>query len=162
MYDAREIANYFLDYADSKRIPLTNMGLLKVIYYAHGWHLARFNQPLILNKIEAWEHGPVVRVVYDAFKQFRDAPIVKCRAKRFDVSTNDYIVAAGEVDEKLSAFLTEMFDFYGQAHAFELSKMTHAANGPWDQVTKAAKANVQLQMEIPNDIIKNYFYNSTN
>jgi len=40
-YDARGIANYLLDYADSKRQSVTTMSLLKILYFAHAWHLAK-------------------------------------------------------------------------------------------------------------------------
>ncbi|MGH6962497.1 MAG: Panacea domain-containing protein, partial [Dongiaceae bacterium] len=74
-YDARAVANCLLDYADSKSSEITLLTLMKVIYFAHGWHLARFGQPLVTNHFEAWERGPVVRVLYDEFKDRRARPI---------------------------------------------------------------------------------------
>lgn len=62
-YDARDIANFFLDAAERNQTTLSITSLLKIIYFAHGWHLAEFGLPLIGQPFEAWQHGPVVRVV---------------------------------------------------------------------------------------------------
>jgi uncharacterized phage-associated protein len=47
------------------------------------------NQPLIKNDFEAWENGPVVRVVREAFKRYGKSPITS-RAEKFDLDSGDY------------------------------------------------------------------------
>ena len=64
-------ANWFIQSLPS----LTPLKLQKLIYYAHGWHLAIRNAPLIDEVIEAWEYGPVVPNVYHEFKKFGNRPI---------------------------------------------------------------------------------------
>lgn len=156
MFDAREIANFFLDYADSRNIQISNLSMQKIVYYAHGWHLAKYDAPLVSNKFEAWDHGPVISILYDAFKQAGDAPI-KNRATRFDIVVNGYAIANGNFDEPLKIFLIQIFEFYGRIGPYELSRMTHEQGGPWDQVSSAGKKEVCLRMEIPNNIIKRHF-----
>jgi len=68
MHDARAITNYFLDRAAQRGMAITIMTLLKVLYFAHAWYLAKKNAPLVGQPFEAWRHGPVNRVVYDQFK----------------------------------------------------------------------------------------------
>ena len=65
-HDARAVANFLLDAADTHNITLSITSLLKIIYFAQGWHLAKYNRPLIGQSFEAWEFGPVIRVVYDS------------------------------------------------------------------------------------------------
>ncbi|MFM9718924.1 Panacea domain-containing protein, partial [Streptomyces galilaeus] len=50
------------------------MTLLKVLYFAHAWHLAKYGKPLVAQPFEAWRHGPVNRVVYDQYKEYRERP----------------------------------------------------------------------------------------
>src|SRR2546421_11399446 len=83
MYDARAVANFFIDRAGRTGHSLTIMTLLKVLYFAHGWHLAQFSKPLVAQPFEAWKHGPVNRVVYEQFKGYGKKPLDK-RAVSFN------------------------------------------------------------------------------
>ena len=158
-YDAREIANFFLDYAQEKGKSVTNLALLKIIYYAHGWHLKMREAPLVKNTFEAWPRGPVIRVVYDAFKH-NEGRAIPDRAKRFDVEKNQYCDAEYGFDESLEAFLEQIFDLYADIDPFDLSDMTHAPGGPWDTIMKKSKENICLQLKIPDDLIAEHFKNN--
>lgn len=155
-YDARAVANFLLDYADEKKMRVTLMSVLKMIYYAHGWYLSQKRQPLVKQSFEAWDYGPVVRVVYDAFKGSGRAPL-STRAKRFDVISNEY----KEIDEQLEAetaeFLKNVFDAYAHMEAFDLSNMTHVEGSPWDQVWNAPNGAINIGMKISNDQIRKWF-----
>ena len=48
-YDARAVANFLLDLADERSVPLTQMSLLKILYFAHGWYLAIEKYPTLLS-----------------------------------------------------------------------------------------------------------------
>ena len=155
-FDVREITNFFLDTADVKKKPLTNMGLQKTLYYAHGWHLKIFKEPLIKNSFEAWEYGPVIKTIYDEFRGHKDLPI-KSRAKKFSSDHGDFVVVDYQLNDNLKAFLENIFELYGTKHPYELSKMSHAEDGPWNKIREKSRTEVCLQMKIPNDLIASYF-----
>lgn len=162
MRDAREIANFLLDHADSVGVPLTNMALLKVLYYAQGWYFREKQKPLLANKFEAWNHGPVIRVIYDAFKTYGDQPITG-RAQRFSVAANRYIEARGNIEPELADFLiSKVFNFYATKSAFLLSHMTHEKNAPWDIIFTKVQKEICLRAEIPNELISNHFSATAN
>ena len=52
-YDARAIANFFLDKAGEDKQSLDQMKIQKLVYYANGWHLALRSSPLIDEQVEA-------------------------------------------------------------------------------------------------------------
>jgi len=76
-YDARAVANYFLELAGQEGKPLDPMGIQKLVYFAHGWTLAIYDRPLISQRVEAWDYGPVIRDLYNEFKRFGSSRITE-------------------------------------------------------------------------------------
>ncbi|MFK5281891.1 Panacea domain-containing protein, partial [Lacticaseibacillus paracasei] len=68
MITAMNAARYFLSKQDQEEPDISNLKLLKLLYYAQGTCLALLDRPLFSETIEAWRHGPVVPSVYQAFK----------------------------------------------------------------------------------------------
>lgn len=123
MYDARQIANWFIERARRDNRKLTIMQLLKLVYISHGWHLEMRRSPLIVNKIEAWKFGPVIPDVYNAFR--------KQGVEVSDIVPHFAPVLAPS-DENL---LEQIYNSYGRLSAERLSDMTHVAGGPWEIAT---------------------------
>lgn len=155
-YDCRAIANAILDLGDQAGLRLTHMALHKVMYYAHGWHLAKHDLPLIRQEFEAWKEGPVQRLVWDCLKSSRASPI-RDRATKFDLVTRIASVVREKIEPADLEFLREIVAGYGHLHAFELSEMTHEPGGPWDRVWNAPGGRISLGMRIPNAAIREHF-----
>lgn len=155
-HDARQIANFFLDHAETRGVPVTIMALLKLIYFAHGWHLARYERPLVKNRFEAWKHGPVVRSVYECFQGAGVNPI-EGRATRFNPLTATSVPAEYDLGEDEQTFLVQIFDAYAHLHAFRLSGLTHEPGSPWDQLWNVADGSTTPGMRITDESIRNHF-----
>jgi uncharacterized phage-associated protein len=161
-YDARAIANYFLDYGASKGQTVTTMSLLKILFFAHAWHLAKTGKPLVGQPFEAWQYGPVNRVVYEQFKGFGDKPI-DSRACILNAAVGRYEIArCGEIDAETSGLLRNIFDYYSRFHPFQLSDLTHEKGSPWDEVWSEATRRSVPGMVISNDSIRDWFQNRSN
>lgn len=78
---AEQVANWFLAHnayqsKDDEYIdPITHLKLQKLLYYAQGTHLAISGVPLFDENILAWEHGSVVREVYDKYHEKGRTPL---------------------------------------------------------------------------------------
>lgn len=156
MHDGRKIANLLLSEFDSARFDVTNLKLNKVLFYVHAFHLVRHRQPLIKNHFEAWEHGPVVRVVYHEFKIFGSAPITKL-AQHLNYETGrEEVIAFGDLDPALREFIMSVASHYMQFTASQLREMTHKSGGPWHQVYTSSPESRGLRDRIPNELIQNY------
>lgn len=155
-YDARALANFFLDMADDRRRELSAMALLKILYFGHAWHLAKYKMPLIGQQFEAWKHGPVNRVVYDQISKCGSSPI-SIRLKKLDLISGSYNDAKYEFDADLTRFLTNIFDYYSQFHPYKLSDLTHEKDTPWDRVWNAADKRAVAGMVIPDKLILEWF-----
>lgn len=156
MYDARAITNFFLDRAEKEQMALTIMTLLKVLYFAHAWHLAKFEKSLVAQPFEAWRHGPVNRVVYDQYKTYGKKPIDK-RALSFDPVAVRFVPTPYDFDNETALFLANIFDYYSKFHPFGLSDLTHEKGGPWDSIWSEAGKRAVPGMIIPNDLIQDWF-----
>lgn len=155
-HDPRAIANYLLDYAASRSCGVTVMTLIKVIYFAHGWRLVQAGQPLSREGFEAWQHGPVIRSVWECFKGQAESPI-DSRATRFDPVTQVREVVTYEFTREEADLLEATFNAYGSQHAFELSKITHEKGSPWDRVWNAPRDTINLGMRISDNLIREHF-----
>ena len=140
-YDARQIANWFIERAAKDKRVLSIMSLLKLTYIAHGWNLEMRSEPLISNRIEAWRYGPVIPEVYRSFRHQGINP------KQPDASFPSPTEAADV------GFLEQIYGIYGSLDAFRLSELTHEAGGPWETASKLGGAFA----EIPNDLILGHY-----
>lgn len=113
-------AEYFLSLPDDDAgNAISNMKLQKLLYYAQGFAMATLGKPLFNEDFEAWEYGPVLRVVYDRFKQYGSAALPKPEKFSFDEYTEDE-----------RCLLDEIYRVFGQYSAWALSEMTHQTP-PW-------------------------------
>ncbi len=160
-YNAKAVANFILDLANVDGEPISPMKLQKLIYYAHGWHLALTGEPLISDEIEAWGYGPVVPSVYRDFKSFGNEPITNPAQdfswddKRIIVSTPE--IPSGEMHSSARQIIKRVWEVYKDLSALQLSKMTHDPDAPWSQVVAPYGGKTPISLEIPNELIRKYF-----
>jgi uncharacterized phage-associated protein len=121
-YDPRAVANEFLKLNGG---PMNQMKLQKLVYMAHGWNLAINRQPLVSGRIEAWDGGPVMRVIWNHLRDFglNSADVL------FGNGPNAPFVAEMTADE--AAIISHVWSKYGQYTGVELSEMTHKSGTPW-------------------------------
>ncbi len=155
-YDARAVANLLLDLAAQKKIAVTQLSLLKLLYFSHGWYLALHGRPLVLQEFEAWKHGPVVKVVRDEFRTFGSLPITT-RACALDIFSGKRINADPNLSASDAIFVRDIFESYYHYDAWDLSEMTHEAGSPWDKLWNTNQPVGRLGLRIKNEEIKAHF-----
>ena len=114
------VANCILDYAGN----ITNLKLQKLIFLAYGLHLSLYQEKLYSSAIEAWKLGPVVKDIYDEFKNHGREEITT----RANILTgdNDFYPPSIPSDyekEKMSIIATCLY--YGKKSASDLVEITH-------------------------------------
>lgn len=123
MATVHDVAKYILSFADPEEGEVvTHLKLQKLVYYAQGFHLAFFNEPLFQERIEAWRHGPVAPDLYAMMRGYGSGPIPA--PEGFDAAE----VLSGEQME----LLDEIYHVYGQFSALRLRDMTHD-EPPWKE-----------------------------
>ncbi len=160
MEKALAIANHLIMLGVERGIPPTQMKLQKLVYFAHGWHLALYDEPLVEETFQAWKYGPVIPSLYGTFRSWGITPINRAGAVPA-VTVDDEInwlapiISAGAVD-RLFPFLKRIQDVYGRWNGTQLSSLTHKPDTPWSQVRKGHPEDAR-DIEIPNDLIQAYF-----
>ena len=154
-YSAKAVANFFLTRRPHR---LTQMQLHKIIYYAHGWHLAikGLEHPLLNEMVEAWEYGPVIPSLYHEFKEFGARPIPR-PATDWNPATEEYDItpSVDSDDRSVLVILAKVDQVYGHRSAAALSAATHVPDSPWTKTRE--KYPWAVNADIPNDLIHSYF-----
>lgn len=125
---------------------ITHLKVQKLLYYAQGIMLAITGKPLFKEKIVAWQHGPVVKEVYDK---------LSCNGRN-EISFNKEwleVIEQIESNDELSEVLNATYENFGGYTAWQLREKSHIPGGPWE-VTVDTKG---MNTVIDNDLIKNYF-----
>lgn len=151
MYNPLVISNFFINKSLETGIELTPMKLLKLVYISHGWFMGYNDDPLISDAVLAWEHGPVIRKVYDRFKVYGRNQITSLTDINFDGTFEDAEI--GPTDSKVKSFLELIWKKYHQYDGLTLSALTHKAGSPWARTIKIYGRN----SIIPNEFIREYY-----
>lgn len=146
-YPATAIANAFLEIAHEEGDAVSPMKLLKLVYYAHGWHLALTDSPLLDEQIEAWDYGPVVGSLWGEMRKYSgsavDKPIGRKRIPKSDVF--------------IRSLIKRVWEAYGEFGAMKLSNLTHMPGTPWHQVYEKYDGDIPRRKDIENEEIRAYF-----
>lgn len=159
-YSAKAIANYFLDHRKKfkRKGPITQMKLHKLVYFAHGWHLALKDKPLIDETLQAWDYGPVVPSLYHEFKHFRGKDITEPAMDLLPIQGSKFKVFVPTVepdDQYTRDLLDRIIEVYGKFTALQLSAMTHEPSSPWS-VAREKNPGVNF-VGITNEDLRKYF-----
>lgn len=155
-YSPVTIANYFIQKSIDEKDPISPMKLQKLIYFAHGWHLALKDEPLITDAIQAWQFGPVIKDLYHKTKHWGNSSITSLLPPSEIIDFSKGTPGVESLDKETISFLDSVWSTYSQYSAIKLSNATHVDGSPWDQVIKK-NGGVDLELVIENRIIQKYF-----
>ncbi len=160
-HSALAVANYFIDKAKASRSPITHLHIQKMVYLAHGWHLALHekNLPLVDDEYpEAWKHGPVFPSVYHELKLNGSSPIKGHAQDGYADPDKGLIRFTPVIDHDLEVeqLLDKIYEVYGQWTGGQLISLTHREGTPWAKITKSGTA-IRRNENIDDACIREYF-----
>lgn len=148
IYSASKIAFEFVKKGIEQGVPVTQMKLQKMVYFAHGIHLALYDKPLIKESFQAWKYGPVVPALYQAYKFYGSNPITDT-----DLIELLYDIDKEQLDNDSQESINNTWDTLKDINASQLSNWTHNTGSPWE----TNYVNGSSDINIPNEEIKEYF-----
>lgn len=135
-----DVAKWFIN--ETSPDPLK---LQKLIYLAQGFSFAFNDKELFSDDMEAWVHGPVVRSVYQIYKDYKYDPI----NEKYEIPN---------IDKDDLAILEYVRDNYSQYDSKYLEKLSHSQD-PWNSARDALDPDELSDKVISKYQIANYFTN---
>ena len=139
-HEAVPVANNLIELANAAGRSLTLLQVIKLTYFCHAWMLGLYGRPLLSDRVEAWQYGPVFYSVYRALRQYGAAEVEAVSG-----------FGGGDFDEDELYVIEQVSEQYGWLTAHQLICLTHSPNGPWSQVWDSRTTY------IPNEKIRDYF-----
>lgn len=136
MFSVLDVANAFLA-IDS----MTPKKLQKLCYYAQAWNLAIDDEPLFYEDIEAWVHGPVVKKLYDEYRDYKWDAIPLYTEK---------------VPDGLLTYANSIYDLYGEFNGDQLENLTHTES-PWKNARTGLKPWEASNEKVTHQDMKDFF-----
>lgn len=149
--DPRSIVNAMIEYARPRGLGLTHLAIQKLLYFAHGLYLVRYEKPLVSGSFEAWEFGPVHRTIYDALKHSGRSQVYERLHKR-DPFSGEISPIELPQDWIVKDHISEVMKTWGGLSAGHLVDVSHAKDGPWHYVWERAKYDPILGNKISDSI----------
>ncbi|MBS9335579.1 DUF4065 domain-containing protein [Fructobacillus sp. M1-13] len=151
-YTALQVTNWFraTNYADMQHKemvePLSQMKVMKLLYYAQGVMLAAYDRKLFSDDIVCWKYGPAVESVHAKYKGQKEIVPFDSGRTLSDTDLDDFQLVAKD-DDAVSVLSAVMVQ-YGDKSAIDLMNMTHHET-PWKETKQSSVISPRL--------IKDYF-----
>ncbi len=132
MVSALNVANNILQKGFSEDIDITPMKLQKLTYLVYKKFYQDTGLTLFQDKFEVWKYGPVVRSIYDAFKEYRGNAI-----KHYHREADGAILIVDEnTSSSFKKALEAIWEKYKLYDGIPLSLMTHRKGTAWYKAAK--------------------------
>lgn len=146
---ALDVARYLIALNDKEcadeKADISKLKLQKLLYYTQGYYSALYDKPLFEEEIQAWQHGPVVKEVYQEFRSIDNNFIPTEENKMSDEEI-------AKLDKNKRELIEDVFYLMGQYSAWKLRDKTHEES-PWKDNYKEGEKDIV----IPKNEIKKYF-----
>ena len=142
---ALEIAKFIVDMQGVvSTLRISHFNLQKLVFYCQAFHLAEKGEPMFRDEVEAWQDGPVVSDVYDAYKNWGSSPIAP-EAAGVLKGTNVKIPI-----DSLST-ISSVMEALGHSSPIALMEQSHRED-PWRDAYAKGEGTV-----ISHDSMKKYY-----
>ena len=138
MFDIMDLTWFILRRCANNGTPISNLHLQKILFFLQRNSLQNAGNPLFNEKIEAWQYGPVVPVVYNNFSYYSAMQIIPT-------------IFDPDPQLELSDDLLQEIDDLAQQNPWDLVERTHIQGGAWDRVFSDGLGN---RREIPLEWIR--------
>ena len=133
---------------------MSHLKLQKLLFYVQAYHLAYFDEPIIVDEFEAWAHGPVSRKVYN---EVRDLSTIHREIRYQEDEKGDPIqrleavLSSDQID-----LMNDVLNEYGQMSSYALENETHNEQ-PWIAVRRGFGPGERCSNIIEKPAMQDYY-----
>ena len=125
---------------------ISNLKLQKLLYFCQAFSLAKLDKPMFSGDIYAWQYGPVVKEVYEAYKEYKNNPLPKPESERHSITIAD----------EYKKVIDKVLQTFGGYSAIRLMNITHSHKQPWKKFEGDIKKG-KRDIVIPQKEIQKYY-----
>ncbi|MCY4324853.1 MAG: DUF4065 domain-containing protein [Betaproteobacteria bacterium] len=143
-HDSVAVANRFIATAHKQGAPIFSLAqLIRMIYIAHGFHLAFQDTNLIKDEVQAWPQGPVIPRVYETF--LRIPPVSHPLPAKPDVQDEM------DLDPYALGLIELIYQGYGHMNYAQIAELMRQRGTPWDLVYKSKGNRATIEPELTRE-----------
>lgn len=157
----RAVANSLLEKLFDDQQTVNSAKLQKLIYFAHGWHLAITGTPLLDEQVQAFPFGVVISSIYHQCREFGISPIISL-LKEFDIESSKWVEPQVAGDDFVDSLLDKIVEQYGHLSASQLSNKSHGHGTPWAETWGNGQRRDKTETIIEDEIIREHFRQEIN
>ena len=154
MYHAATIANAFVRLGVEGGRAFHPRQLTRLVYLAHGWHLAYFGTPLISERVQACRYGPIIRSLY----RIMNGRLYRMGSELH--SPNPRFLPTNKIDDQAHKLIESVYRNFCRYSGVKLATYVRQGYGdhlsPWSRVWAGAP-NENAYLKIPNSAIAEFF-----
>ena len=150
-HDPRIVANALIESANRNGLPIWNVSVQKLLYFAHAASLVHDRRPLIRGTFEAWEFGPVCRPIYDALKHHGREKISSL-IQKVDPFTGVVLDLPALQDGSALYRVENTMKLLGGASPSQLISLSHVAGGAWSIIWNKSKTGATVGNRIDDEL----------
>lgn len=147
------LSKYVIQYLVPRGYEVSHLKLQKLVYYIDAWHLVYYDQPLIKEDFEAWVHGPVLR---DVWNHYKDKSILNTT-----LNIEEHIDISDYIYPEQIELINDVLDEYGDKTAYYLECLTHHEE-PWRKARMDCAPSDRCDVVINKKTMKEYYGNLLN
>ena len=146
------VSDYLLGRCAAAGIVPTGFKLVRLVFVAHGRHLAVTGRPLICDRVCAWKTGPVIPVLYLALLPRGDGPVGEFLYGNLPAGgALDWLFGTVFSDEERRIMDGPVADYGGWTDA-DLNRLCREPGSPWDECHTGDPG-----AEMPDCAIRRYY-----
>jgi uncharacterized phage-associated protein len=148
MATANNVVDYLLGKIDEAAgDSITHLKIQKLVYYCQAWSLAITGDPIFAEEIQAWQHGPVIRSVWNRFSGsgFEAIP-----------TANRNVRSARELSRDQRELVDEVWEAYGNLSGAQLRTLTHREQ-PWIDAREGLAPDAPSSRVITKASMQSYY-----
>lgn len=159
-YSAIAVANFFIEKSQKTSVPVSNMHLQKMIFFAHAAFFKENGKPLFSDPVFAWQHGPVIESVYQELKKYGNKDVsdfitipISCKSSLNQCKMITPVIP--ESDFNTVDFLNHAWQKLSCVDTWRLRALSHAEGGAWYETVSSKNIDPMDDKEVADKLPRN-------